>query len=166
VTAKDLGTGKEQSIKITAPKKLSPEEIERMVKEAEKFAQEDEKKRQEVELHNQADTLVYATEKSLKEYGDKVSAAEKENIQSKLDALKEAIKANDSDRIKRQMDELNTAAHKLAEAIYKASAQKQQSTQGQPGPQPGAESQQEGPQPKKEEDIIDADFKSEDDKQS
>jgi len=163
VTAKDLGTGKEQSIKITAPKKLSPDEIERMVKEAEKFAQDDEKKRQEVELRNQADTLVYSTEKSLKEYGDKVSASDKENIQSKIDALKEAIKSNDAERIKRSIDELNTAAHKLAEAIYKASAQqKQQGAQGQPGPEPGAGPQAEEPGQKKNDDIIDADFKAED----
>ncbi|MDP3143440.1 MAG: molecular chaperone DnaK [Candidatus Omnitrophota bacterium] len=170
VTAKDLGTGKEQSIKITAPKKLSQEEIDRMIKEAEKFAQEDEKKRQEVELRNQADTLVYSTEKSLKEFGDKVTSADKENIQSKVDALKEAIKSNDADRIKRTMDELTTASHKLAEAIYKASAQKQQGAPGQQGPQPEARPQSEAgpqtdeqPQQKKDEDIIDADFKAEDD---
>jgi molecular chaperone DnaK len=169
VTAKDLGTGKEQSIKITAPKKLSKEEIERMVKEAEKFAQDDEKKKEEVELHNQADTLAYSTEKSLKEFGDKVSASDKENIQGKIDALKEAIKSNDKERIKRSMDELNTAAHKLAEEIYKASAQKQQAGQQGPadaGPQGEAGAEQ-GPQSeeqpkKKDEDIIDADFKAED----
>jgi len=172
VTAKDLGTGKEQSIKITAPKKLSQEEIDRMIKEAEKFAQEDENKKQEVELRNQADTLVYSTEKSLKEFGDKVSSTDKENIQSKVDALKEAIKSNDVDRIKRTMDELTTASHKLAEAIYKASAQKQQGAPGQQGPQPEAGPQpgagpqtDEQPQQKKNEDIIDADFKAEDDKQ-
>ncbi|GAF95055.1 unnamed protein product, partial [marine sediment metagenome] len=82
--AKDLGTGKEQSIKITAPKKLSKEEIDKMVREAEKFAENDKKKKEEVETINQADTLVYTVEKSLKDYGDKVSATERENIEKKL----------------------------------------------------------------------------------
>ena len=83
VAAKDLGTGKEQSIRITAPKKLSKEEIDKMVKDAEKFAAEDSRHKEEVELKNQADTLVYSTEKSLKELGDKISSSDKENIQKK-----------------------------------------------------------------------------------
>ena len=87
VHAKDLGTGKEQSIKITAPKKLSKEEIDKMVKEAEKFAEEDKKRKEEVDTINQADTLCYTVEKSLKDYGNKISASEKENIEKKLKAF-------------------------------------------------------------------------------
>ena len=131
VSAKDLGTGKEQSIRITAPKKLSKEEIAKMVKQAEKFAAEDEKRHQEVEVRNQADTLAYSVEKSLKEYGDKISAGEKDNIQRKIDELKEALKGQDTQLIKGKMDELSKASHKLAEEVYKQTAAKQQQQQQQ-----------------------------------
>ena len=166
VSAKDLGTGKEQSIRITAPKKLSKEEIEKMVKEAEKFAAEDTKKKEEVEVINQADTLAYSTEKSLKEFGDKVSQAERADIESKLNSLKQAIKDRNVDRIKKAMEDLTKASHKLAEEIYKQAAAKQQKTQQQ-GPQDQAEKpEEEAPkeEKKKEEDIIDAEYKEEDDK--
>jgi len=120
VNAKDLGTGKEQSVRITAPKKLSEEEIEKMVKEAEQHAEEDKKKKEEVEVKNQADTLVYATEKSLRDYGDKISSQEKENIQKKVDELKKLLKEEkDVSKIKRGMEELGKVSHKLAEEIYK-----------------------------------------------
>ncbi|MDD2928180.1 MAG: molecular chaperone DnaK, partial [Candidatus Omnitrophica bacterium] len=125
VSAKDLGTGKEQSIKITAPKKLSKEEIDKMVKDAEKFAADDAKKKEEIEAINQADNLVYATEKSLKEYGDKVNQAERADIEAKANDLKNAIKDKNVERIKKGMDELTTASHKLAEEIYKQTAAKQ-----------------------------------------
>ncbi len=125
VSAKDKGTGKEQSIRITAPTKLSKEEIDRMVKEAEKYAEEDRKRREEVELLNQANSLVYATEKSLKDYGDKISADEKANIEKELNSLKEAIKAKDHSRIKSAMDSLQKASHKLAEEVYKSTAAQQ-----------------------------------------
>ncbi len=171
VAAKDLGTGKEQSIRITAPKKLSPEEIEKMVKDAEKFASEDTKKKEEVEVKNQADTLVYSTEKSLKEYGDKVSAQEKENIQSKLDELKEAIKGKDIEKIKKGAETLTTASHKLAEEIYKQAGAKQKEAQEEAGANQEKESREEGKEKMGKssgnggkEDIIDADFKAEDDK--
>jgi molecular chaperone DnaK len=119
VSAKDLGTGKEQSIRITAPKKLAKEEIERMVKDAERFAAEDAKKKQEVETVNQADTLIYATEKSLREYGDKIGAKERADIESSVNELKQAIKDQRLDRIKKCMEELTRVSHKLAEAIYR-----------------------------------------------
>ena len=165
VSAKDLGTGKEQSIRITAPKKLSKEEIEKMVKEAEKFAAEDAKKKEEVEAINQADQLVYATEKSLKEFGDKVSQAERADIEAKLNDLKGAIKDKNLDRIKKGMEELTKASHKLAEEIYKQAAAKQK------GQQPHADGAQqekqqdaaEGPKGKQD-DVIDAEFKEEDGK--
>ncbi|QAT17994.1 molecular chaperone DnaK [Candidatus Velamenicoccus archaeovorus] len=171
VNAKDLGTGKEQSIRITAPHKLSKEEIDKMVKEAEKFAGEDEKKKEEVEARNQADTLIYSTEKSLKEYGSKVSDAEKKAIEEKLAALKEAMKGKDTDKIKKGMEELTQASHKLAEAIYKEAAQKQQQAgaQGKGPASDGAaeEPKADGAKPSgsgKDDDIIDAEYKEEDGK--
>jgi molecular chaperone DnaK len=171
VNAKDLGTGKEQSIRITAPHKLSKDEIDKMVKEAEKFAGEDEKKKEEVEARNQADVLIYSTEKSLKDYGSKVSDAEKKAIEEKLAALKEAVKGKDTDKIKKGMEELTQASHKLAEAIYKDAAQKQQ----QAGPKaegpaqdgPAQEPKAGGAKPSgsgKDDDIIDAEYKEEDGK--
>ncbi|MFZ5800091.1 MAG: molecular chaperone DnaK [Candidatus Omnitrophota bacterium] len=166
VSAKDLGTGKEQSIRITAPKKLSKEEIEKMVKDAEKFAAEDSKKREEVETVNQADTLVYATEKSLKDFGDKVSQQERADIEAKLNDLKSAIKDKNISQIRRGMEELTKASHKLAEEIYKASAQKGQSQQGPQSAQAQEGPSEEPPKEEKKEDIIDADFKAEDDDKS
>jgi molecular chaperone DnaK len=167
VAAKDLGTGKEQSIKITAPKKLSKEEIDKMVKEAEKFAADDTKKKEEVEMINQADTLVYSTEKALKDYGDKVSQSERADIESRINDLKAAMKDKNTDRIKKGMDELMKVSHKLAEEVYKQTAQKQQQAQGarQQDPQQTEESKEEPKQKaKKDEDIIDAEYKEEDDK--
>ncbi len=168
VSAKDLGTGKEQSIKITAPKKLNKEEIDRMIREAEKFSGEDEKKRQEVEVINQADTLVYATEKALKDYGDKVSASDRSSIESKINDLKTAIKDRNVERIKRDMEELSKVSHKLAEEVYKQT-NKQGAQAGGPGPdfqagpdfQQKPDTQEEKRSDKKgnKDDIIDADFK-------
>ena len=165
VSAKDLGTGKEQSIRITAPKKLSKEEIDKMVKDAEKFASEDVKRKEEVEAVNQADNLVYATERSLKDYGDKVSQGDRASIEAAINDLKAAIKDKNTDRIKKGMDGLTKASHKLAEEIYKQTAAKQQ----QQGPEAGG-TKEEGRGTKEEdagakkEDVIDAEFKEEDDK--
>ncbi|MDD5561457.1 MAG: molecular chaperone DnaK [Candidatus Omnitrophica bacterium] len=167
VSAKDLGTGKEQSIKITAPKKLSKEEIDKMVRDAEKYAAEDSKKKEEVEIINQADNLIYATEKSLKDYGDKVSQSERADIEVKLNDLKSAIKDKNIERVKKGMDDLTKVSHKLAEEIYKQAAAKQQAgakqssdsaTQEKPQDQQGGASQAGS------EDIIDAEYKEEDDK--
>ncbi len=168
VNAKDLGTGKEQSIKISAPKKLSKEEIDKFVKEAEKFAKDDEKKKEEVEARNQADTLLYATEKSLKEFGDKVSDADKKNIEDKLSILREALKGSDAAKMKSAAEEVTTASHKLAEEVYKKTAQAQ-AGQGAGPKGPGAEKPQEESaaggqgEDKKGEDIIDAEYTAEDD---
>jgi molecular chaperone DnaK len=167
VSAKDLGTGKEQSIRITAPKKLSKEEIDKMVKDADKFAAEDTKKKEEVEVINQADNLSYATEKSLKDYGDKVSQAERADIEAKLNDLKTAIKDKNVDRIKKASEDLTKASHKLAEEIYKQAAQKQQQqgkAQDAGQSQGGAQEQGSQEDNKKAEDIIDAEYKEEDDK--
>ena len=164
VSAKDLGTGKQQSIKITAPKKLSKEEIEKMVHQAEQFAADDAKKKEEVEAVNQADTLAYSVEKSLKDYGDKISQAERAEIEAKLNDLKNAIKDKNPDRIKKGMDELQKASHKLAEEVYK-----QASSKGQPGPDAGPTSGGDGGSGaasgggngKKGDDVIDAEFREE-----
>ncbi|MBM3249460.1 MAG: molecular chaperone DnaK [Candidatus Omnitrophica bacterium] len=167
VSAKDLGTGKEQSIRITAPKKLSKDEIDKMVRDAEKFAAEDSKRKEEVEAINQADNLVYATEKSLKDFGDKVSQADRANIEGAINDLKAAIKDKNIDRIKKGMEDLSKASHKLAEEVYKQSTAKQK--QGEAGGAPGPQ-QQEEPKPeegkKKRDDVIDAEYKEEDDKDS
>jgi len=162
VSAKDLGTGKEQSIRITAPKKLSKEEIDKMVKDAEKFAADDTKKKEEIETINQADNLVYATEKSLKDYGDKVSQAERADIEAKANDLKAAIKDKNVERIKKGMEDLSRASHKLAEEIYKQAASKQQAKTGQAGPGPDEAQETPKEENKKDEEIIDADFKEED----
>src|SRR3989339_661326 len=168
VSAKDLGTGKEQSIRITAPKKLSKEEIDKMVRDAEKFAADDIKKKEEVEVVNQADTLVYSTEKSLKEFGDKIAASEKEGTQKKVDDLKDAIKDKDVDKIKKKMEELTAASHKLAEEVYKQAAAKQQGQKpeekAQGSSERGQKTEKEPKEKQKDEDIIDAEYKAEDDK--
>ncbi len=163
VSAKDLGTGKEQSIRISAPKKLSKEEIDKMVKDAEKFAADDAKKKEEIEIINQADNLVYATEKSLKDYGDKVGQAERADIEAKANDLKAAIKDKNVDRIKKGMEELTKVSHKLAEEIYKQAAAKQQKSEDRgPKAEDAGQKPEEGEKEKKQEDIIDAEFKEED----
>ena len=169
VSAKDLGTGKEQSIRITAPKKLSKEEIDKMVRQAEQFASEDEKRKKEAEVRNQADSLVYTVEKSLKDVGDKVPAADKQNIQRKVDELKEALKGKDLDAIQKKSEELTTVSHKLAEELYKhAGPQQGAPGAGAAGAQPGGAQQENGPgqqeqggDKKGKDDIIDAEFKEE-----
>ena len=170
VAAKDLGTGKEQSIKITAPKKMSKEDIDKFVREAEKFAAEDEKRKEQVDITNQADTLAYATEKALKDYGDKVSQTERADIEAKINDLKSAMKDKNVDRIKKGMEDLSKVSHKLAEEIYKKTQEQQKKGQGPGGQEAGGQGQEAGPEPeregagpKKEDDIIDADFTAEDD---
>lgn len=174
VTAKDKGTGKEQSIKITASTKLSDAEIEKMVKEAEKYAEQDKKKKEEVEAINEANSLLYSTEKSLKEYGDKVSDNDKKNIEKELESLRQAINSKDLGKIKEAKESLTKVSHKLAEEIYKASAQEQQTAgAGAAGSQKsssatggakGGASSGTGGAAEGNDDVIDADFKAEDDK--
>lgn len=168
VSAKDKGTGKEQSIRITAPKKLSEEEIQKMVRDAEKYADQDKKRKEEAELLNQANSLVYATEKSVKDYGDKISANDKANIEKELNALKEAIKSKEQDKIKRGMESLQKASHKLAEEIYKATSAQEAAGQGRAreahaGGGAEGEKHERGRKETKKDDVIDADFKAEDD---
>lgn len=132
VSAKDLGTGKEQHISITASTNMSKDDIDKAVKEAEAFAAEDKKKKEEVETRNAADQMVYQTEKSMNEFGDKVTQADKDSVNPKLDALKEALKGTDVEAIKKAQEELQTAFYAVAERIYKeqgAAAQQAEAAQ-------------------------------------
>ena len=122
VSAKDLATGKEQSIVIKASSGLSEEEIQRMIKDAEAHAEEDRRKRELAEERNKLDGLVYSTEKSLKEFGDKIDAASRSNIEQALSEAKEALKGDDIDRIKAAFERLTQASHKLAEEMYRKTA--------------------------------------------
>ena len=151
VSAKDQATGKEQSIQITASSGLSKEEIDRLVKEAEEHADEDKKKRELVEARNQADALIYSTEKSIKELGEKVDADTKTRIEEAITALRKAMEGDDAAEINRLSEELTNASHKLAEALYQqASQQEGQQAGGEDAGQAGGEAP--------EEDVVDADF--------
>ena len=156
VSAKDLGTGKEQSIKITSSSGLSEEEIEKLVKEAEANAEEDKKKKDLIEARNQADTLVYSVEKNLKDMGDKVDAEEKSRIEGAMEKVKKAMESDDIDAIKAAQEELTQASHKLAEAMYaKASAKGE--TAGAGAEDDGADAGKAG-SAKGDDDVVDADF--------
>ena len=138
VSAKDLGTGKEQKIRIEVSSGLDDSEIDRMVKDAETHAGEDEAKRKEVELRNQADALVYSTEKSLKEHGDALDASERQAIEDAAAKLKETLKDGDAAAIERDMEALTTASHKLAEKMYANATAEQQAAAGAQAGGPGA----------------------------
>ncbi|MHC1788448.1 molecular chaperone DnaK [Solidesulfovibrio sp.] len=156
VSAKDTGTGKEQSIRITASSGLSESDIQKLIKDAESHAEDDKKKQALIEIRNQADTLVYTTEKSLAELGDKVDGVTRGEIESKLNHVKEVLKGEDADAIKRATDELSQASHKLAEKLYQQKAEAGAQPGGpQAGGQPG------GPQGGKaggDDDVVDADY--------
>jgi len=148
VSAKDLGTGKEQSIRITASSGLSKDEIEKMVRDAEVHADEDKKKRETIEARNQADSMVYSTEKSLKEFGDKIEATEKGNIENKLAELKRVMEGDNTEAIKKATEELAQSAHKLAEAMYSKNA----------APEGDAAGAEHGSSKPKDDKVVDADF--------
>ena len=129
VSAKDLGTGKEQNIVITASTNMSKDDIDKAVREAEQYAEEDKKRREEVDTKNNAENLVFQCKKALDEFGDKVSSSEKEDIESKCKALEDAISANNTDDIKAKSDELQKAFYELSSKVYKeAGAQANQNT--------------------------------------
>jgi molecular chaperone DnaK len=151
VSAKDMGTGKEQSIKITASSGLSEEEIEKLVKDAELHGEEDKKKRELVDARNAADSFIYSTEKSLKEAGDKIDAGTKGEIDNAIGNLKKAMEGEDTSEIKRLSEELTQVSHKIAEVLYAQAAQ----SQGQAGPEAGP-AEEEAAQ--KDEEVVDADF--------
>ncbi len=169
VSAKDLGTGKQQSIEIKSSSGLSEQEIENMKKQAEEHAEEDKKKREVVDLKNQADQLIYSMEKTLKEHGDKVSGETRGKIENAVNNLKEAIKGEDGEAIKRAIENLNTTSQELGKVLYEEAAKKQAaaatasagSEASQAGP--GSETPPEGEVKRKGgEDVIDAEFEAKD----
>ena len=137
VSAKDLGTGKEQSISITSSSNMSKEDIQKAVDEAEKFAEEDKQRREEVDIRNGADQMVYQCEKLVSEDGDKFSEDDKKDINDKVDALKEALKGEDINLIKSRQEELTAKFYEISEKVYKAAAEQAQAQQGADGAQPG-----------------------------
>jgi len=161
VKAKDLGTKKEQKITITASSGLTDEEIDKKVKEAEQFAEEDKKLKEKIEFRNQADTLIYSVEKTLKESGDKVSEDDKNKITEDIKDLKKALEEDNAENIKAGIEKLTTSSHKLAEEIYKkASAQtQQQETNKESEKSSEADKKDE----KEEEKVVDADYEVEKD---
>jgi molecular chaperone DnaK len=162
VSAKDMGTGKEQSIKIQASSGLSEQEINKMVKDSEAHSEEDKKKKGLVEARNKADQVVYTTEKTVKEHGDKVSEDERKNIQDKMEKVRQAAKGENADEINRSIDELMQASHKIAEQIYRQTAGAQQQAASQEPPK--EEKKEEKPQDKGKDGAVDADFEVVDDK--
>ena len=153
VSAKDNATGKEQSIQITASSGLSQNEIDKAVKDAELHADEDRKKKDLVEARNHADSLIYSTEKSIKDLGDKVDSETKTKVKAAIEPLKKAIEGQDVDEIKRLSEELTQASHKLAEAMYQQASTSD--SQGQAG-HSGANAEKGSSEP--EDDVVDADF--------
>ena len=152
VSAKDLGTGKEQNISITASTNMSKDDIEKAVKEAEQFAEEDKKRKEAVDVKNNADNLVFQCEKAMADFGDKVSAEDKNAIQPKIDALKEACKGDDTADIKAKTDELSKAIQDLSTKIYQQAGG---TAQGQPDMNMGADAGNAG---NADDDVVDANF--------
>jgi len=152
VSAKDLATQKEQSIRITASSGLSEEEISNLVKEAELHAEEDKKKRELIETRNQADSLIYSTEKTMREMGDKVDAATRQEIETQTEKLRKAMETDDRDSIQRELDQLTQISHKVAEEAYRRASEQHA------GAAEGEQQQPGGSQKKPDEDVVDADF--------
>jgi molecular chaperone DnaK len=161
VSAKDLGTGKKQSIEIKSSSGLSEQEIEKMKKEAESHAEEDKKKRDVVDIKNQADQIIYSTEKTLKEHGDKVPADTRSNIENAINNLKEAVKGEDADAIKKAIENLSNTTQELGKKLYEEAAKKQAAAsadqQGKTQPPPEGEVKRKGG-----DDVIDAEFEAKD----
>ncbi len=152
VSAKDLGTQKEQSISITSSTNMSKDDVEKAVKEAEQYAAEDKKRKESIDTRNEADQMVYQCEKILKENGDKIPEGDKTEIQSKIDALKEALKGDNMDDIKQKKDELTEKFNKVAETMYQAAAAQAQAAGG------AADAQQGGAQNKGDDGYYEADY--------
>ncbi len=165
VSAKDLGTGKQQSIEIKSSSGLSDDEVKKMTKDAEAHAEEDKKKREVVDLKNQADQLIYSTEKTLKEHGDKVSSEVRGKIESAVNNLKEAVKGDNADAIKKAIENLGNTSQELGKVLYEEAAKKQAAS----APSDTSEPPKEGPPPEGEvkrkgggDDVIDAEFEAKD----
>ena len=168
VSAKDLGTGKEQKIRIESSSGLSKNEVEKMVKDAEKFASEDKLKREVVDLKNQADTLIYSTQKTVKDHADKIPDADKKAVEQAIEELKKDLEGDNKEAIQKGIERLTQASHKVAEIMYKAASEKgqtagdkaEQADASSQGGGPGQDSQtKDGSSKKDGDDIIDAEFK-------
>ncbi len=157
VSAKDLGTGKEQSIRITASSGLTEEEIDRMQKDAELHAEDDKKRKDLVEAKNQGDSMIHMTEKTLKELDDKVDEATKSAVEAEIASLKTALEGDDVEKIKAAVESLTQASHKLAELMYAQASQGQQGDAGAAGPEANGNANA-GSDKKDDDDVVDADF--------
>ena len=163
VSAKDLGTGKQQSIEIKSSSGLSDDEIQKMTHDAESHAEEDKKRREVVDLKNQADQLVYSTEKTMKEHGEKVSADTRGKIENAVNNLKEVVKGEDAGAIRKAIDNLNEATQELGKALYEEAAKKQAASAEQAPPEQPQTPPEEGEVKRKNgEDVIDAEFEAKD----
>ncbi|MCJ7730264.1 MAG: Hsp70 family protein, partial [Sedimentisphaerales bacterium] len=160
VSAKDLGTDKQQSIEIKSSSGLSEQEVQKMTKEAQSHAEEDKKKREVVDLKNQADQLIYSTEKTLREHGEKVLAATRGKIESAVNNLKEAIKGDSAIAIKKAIENLGEAGQELGKVLYEDAAKKRASSTG--SAEAGRTPPPEGEVKRKGDDVIDAEFEAED----
>jgi molecular chaperone DnaK len=165
VSAKDLGTGKEQKIRIEASSGLNEEDIDRMVKDAEAHAEEDRKAKEVTEVKNQADNIIYQVEKTLKENESKIDDKEKEKVNQALEKLRQEMETNDKEKIQKAIEELTTASHKISEMMYQEA---QKAAGGQAGAeQPGGgganQGQQTGNNEQNGDDVVDADFEVVDD---
>jgi molecular chaperone DnaK len=158
VSAKDLGTGKEQKISITGSSGLSKDEVEKMQREAESHAAEDAKAKEAIETRNNADNLAYQCEKQLKELGDKLDGATKKKIEDAIAKVREALKGDDVDAIKTAQDELQTAFQEVSAELYKQAAASQEAAGAQPEPEAAAGGATEGASAKKDSDVVDAEF--------
>ena len=158
VKAKDLGTGKEQAITITSSTKLSKDEIERMVKEAEKFASEDELKKEKAEITNQADTILYSAEKTLADAGDKITREQKESVSKGIESMKEAQKTGDLEKIKAETENLTRVMNEVATVMYQQAAQEYQAQQQAQQQQAQHGPSSAGQAPGKDPNVVDADF--------
>jgi len=163
VKAQDKGTGKEQKITIKHSSGLTEEEIQKKVKEAEQYADDDRKQKEKVELHNQADTLIYTTEKTLKDAGEKVNDSTKNEINDHISQLRKAMQDDDLDQMKSGIEKLTNSSHKLAEEMYKQSAsqEQEQGKTDEAGPSTDSQEQEESSDSQKEEKVYDAEYKEE-----
>ncbi|MBN1476975.1 molecular chaperone DnaK [Candidatus Sumerlaeota bacterium] len=159
VSAKDLGTGKEQKIRIEASSGIDESEIDRMVKDAESHASEDRQRRERAQVRNDADALIYQTEKTLSEHGDKVPEAEREAIKAELEKLKKVLDSGDTEAIKSGIESLTQATHRLSEAMYQTHAKQQ----AQGAAASGGDTQAPPPSGEKDDDVVDAEFEVNDD---
>jgi molecular chaperone DnaK len=165
VSAKDLGTGKEQSITITASNKLNEDEIDEAIKQAEEFAEEDKKRKEKIEAVNQADSLIYSTEKTLEELGDKVTSEEREKLEAAIEDLKKVLEEDDVNLIKEKSEALSKEVYGISSRIYQqvaqeqAAQQAQQQTGEQAQQQTGEQDQKSSSSDQNEGDYVDADYK-------